>query len=94
EELLREKHLLIAEHTRRHLREQITFPGRVLDRANRERWAKAGAPSLVERAVREVERLVGEYQPSRLPSERKEALRRRMQEEAQRHGMAELPAAE
>ncbi|MCX7621758.1 MAG: hypothetical protein N2037_13050 [Acidimicrobiales bacterium] len=44
--------------------------------------------------VREVERLVGEYQPSRLPSERKEALRRRMQEEAQRHGMAELPAAE
>ena len=34
EELLREKHLLIADHTRRHLREEIVFPGPVVNRAN------------------------------------------------------------
>lgn len=91
EELLREKHLLIADHTRRYLREEIAFPGRVIDRSNRERWVKAGSPSLGERAAREVERLIGEYRPSRLPEDRKAALRSRMQAEARRHGMAELP---
>ena len=94
EELLREKHLLIADHTRRYLREQISFPGPVIDRANRERWMKAGAPSLKDRAVREVERLIGRYQPSRLPEGRKAELRRRMEEEARRYGMASLPPCE
>jgi trimethylamine--corrinoid protein Co-methyltransferase len=94
EELLREKHLLIADHTRRYLREQISFPGPVIDRANRERWMKAGAPSLKDRAVREVERLIGRYQPSRLPEDRKAELRRRMEEEARRYGMASLPPCE
>lgn len=94
EELLREKHLLIADHTRRYLRDEITFPGRVIDRANRERWAKAGSPSLLDRAVREVERLIGECPPSRLAQERKTELRMRMQAEARRHGMPELPPLE
>lgn len=91
EELLREKHLLIADHTRRYLREQITFPGPVIDRTNRERWAKAGSPPLLERAAREVERLIAGYQPSRLAEDRKAELRARMQAEARRHGIAELP---
>jgi trimethylamine--corrinoid protein Co-methyltransferase len=94
EELLREKHLLIADHTRRHLREEISFPGPVIDRANRERWCKAGAPSLQNRAAREVERLIAQYEPSRLPEDRKAALRLRMEEEARRFGMASLPPSE
>ena len=53
EELLREKHLLISDHTRRHLRHEIWFPGAVIDRANRERWHKDGRRSLAERASRD-----------------------------------------
>ena len=46
EELLREKHLLIAKHTRRHLRDEIAFPGPVIDRANQARWPDEGGLTL------------------------------------------------
>jgi len=94
EELLREKHLLIADHTRRHLRKEITFPGPVIDRANRDRWMKEGQLTLRERAAREVERLIERYTPSRLPEETKSELTHRMECEARRHGMESLPASE
>jgi trimethylamine--corrinoid protein Co-methyltransferase len=41
-ELLKEKHLLISEHTLRYLREEHYFPGTVIDRANRARWLEEG----------------------------------------------------
>jgi trimethylamine--corrinoid protein Co-methyltransferase len=87
EELLREKHLLIARHTRRHLREQISFPGPVVDRANRARWVEDGSLTLGERARREVARLVRDYRPSRLPRETQAMLVERMASEGQRHGL-------
>lgn len=92
EELRREKHLLIADHTRRHLREEIAFPGAVIDRANRARWLRGGGLTLRERAAREVARLVESYTPSRLPEETKFELTHRMEREARRHGMEALPA--
>ncbi len=94
EELLREKNVLIADHTRRHLRKEIWFPGGVIDRANRERWQKDGGKTLAERAEREVSRLVGKYVPSRLSAEVKSELKALMQAEARRHGMEELPRVE
>lgn len=94
EELLREKHLLIAGHTRRHLREEITFPGKVIDRANRVRWLKEGRLSLRDRAAREVARLIESYTPSRLPEDAKAELTRRMEQEARRYGMDSLPSRE
>ncbi|MBI4875219.1 MAG: trimethylamine methyltransferase family protein [Acidobacteria bacterium] len=94
EELLREKHLLIADHTRRHLREEIFFPGAVIDRATRARWLKEGGVTLGERAAREVARLVERYTPSRLAADAKAELTRRMSGEARRHGMETLPAAD
>ena len=92
EELRREKHLLIADHTRRYLREEIAFPGAVIDRANRERWAADGRLTLGERAGQEVSRLVERYQPSRLPAEARSELTRLMAAEARRYGMGTLPA--
>jgi trimethylamine--corrinoid protein Co-methyltransferase len=92
EELRREKHLLIADHTRRHLREEITFPGPVIERANRTRWQKGGQLTLRERAAREVARLVEKYAPSRLPEKTKLELTRLMKREARRYGMEVLPA--
>jgi len=69
EELLREKHLLIADHTRKHLREELTFPGPTIERANLARWREEGAKTLGERAHTEVERLVAAHTPSRLPAD-------------------------
>ena len=91
EELLRDKHLLISKHTRRHLRSEISFPGPVIDRANHSRWLEEGALTLGERAHHEVERLVEAYEPSRVPEVVKHELRRLMQGEAGRCGMHRLP---
>lgn len=91
EELLREKHLLIAKHTRRHLREEIVFPGPVIDRANHARWLEDGALTLGARARQEVARLVAAYQPSGLSADVTGELTRIMQAEARRHGMHALP---
>jgi len=91
EELRRKKQLLIAPHTRRYLREEITFPGPVIDRANLERWREHGRLTLRQRAAQEVERTVSAYKPSRLPEETKRELTRLMRSEARRYGMESLP---
>ena len=92
EEMQREKHLLIADHTRRHLREEITFPGPVISRANRARWAEEGKSTLRERARKEARRIIEAYKPSRLAPETKLELTRLMEREALGHGMDALPA--
>lgn len=93
-ELLTEKHLLIAAHTRRNLRREISFPGPVIDRASEARWREEGAVNLRGRAAREVERLVESCAPSRLEDERKHELVRIMESEARRAGLERLPARE
>jgi trimethylamine--corrinoid protein Co-methyltransferase len=91
EELLREKHLLIARHTRRHLKAEIAFPGPVIDRANLSRWTEEGRVELGPRARHEVARLLRAYVPSGLSGDRKAALEARMAHEAAAHGMPRLP---
>jgi trimethylamine--corrinoid protein Co-methyltransferase len=91
EELLRERHLLIADHTRRHLKEEIVFPGPVVDRANSARWIEEGGRSLHDRAATEVARLVASYTPSRIPVDVATELERLMTAEARRFGMERLP---
>ena len=91
EELLRDKHLLIADHTRKYLREEHYFPGPTIDRASRSRWLEEGGLTLNERAHGEVERLVGDYEPSRLKLETRAELVGLMTAEAKRHGLDKLP---
>jgi trimethylamine--corrinoid protein Co-methyltransferase len=91
EELLREDHLLISDHTRRHLRQEHTMPGATIDRANRARWQDEGALTLEERAHREVEKLIENYQPSRLADDQKGEMVSLMEREARRYGQEELP---
>jgi len=91
EELLKEKQLLISKHTRKYLKEEFYFPRVVIDRANRERWQKEGSLTLCERAHYEVEKLIKDYVPSRLPDTTKKELRKLMEEEAKRYGMDCLP---
>jgi trimethylamine--corrinoid protein Co-methyltransferase len=91
QEFLRDKHLIIADHTRRHLNEEIRFPGPVIDRANRARWEDDGSVTLGERVSREVERLILDAAPSRLDDGVKAALIERMEGAARDAGMDALP---
>jgi trimethylamine--corrinoid protein Co-methyltransferase len=90
-ELLADGHLLIADHTRSHLREEIDFPGPVIDRAGRPRWIEEGSSTLAERAAAEVDRLVAEYIPSRLSDDAQCELIDRMTIAARKCGMDTLP---
>jgi trimethylamine--corrinoid protein Co-methyltransferase len=91
EELIREQHLLIADHTRRHLRDEIGFPGPVIERANRARWLDEGQLTLGERAAAEIERLLASYEPPPLADDVVGELTRLMESEARRCGMDDLP---
>jgi len=91
EELLKEGHLLISKHSRKHLRDEHYFPGSIINRANHSRWLAEGASTLGERAHAEVERHLAASEPCGLPDEAKADLTRLMEAEARRHGMDVLP---
>lgn len=91
QELLKEKHLIISKHTRKYIREEHYFPGKIINRANLSRWKEEGSLSLTDRANQEIERLLNDYQPSRLPEDIKKDLTLRMEDEARLKGMDKLP---
>jgi len=91
-ELLEEKHMLVSEHTRRHLKTEHFFPGPVIDRARRSKWEEKGSLTLAQRAHREVEKMLENYQPSVLPEDIRKELTELMTNEARRHGQDRLPA--
>ena len=91
EELLAEKHLLIADHTRRHVRKELSFPGQVIDRTSRARWLEEGAPTLADRAAAEVDRLIADFEPSRIGSDIRGELASIMSAAARSAGMDALP---
>ncbi len=91
QELLKDRHLLISEHTLRHREKEIWFPGPAIDRANRERWKRQGAKNLGRRLHDEVDKLLKSYQPSKLPETAKNDLTKLMDKEARRHGQDRLP---
>ncbi len=91
EELLKEEHLLISDHTRRYMKEEIYFPGPVIDRANRSRWQEEGSQTLGRRAHDEVERLIAEHEEVGLPEDVQAEMTKLMKAEAGRYGMHDLP---
>jgi len=91
EELLAEKHLMIADHTRRHLRSEITFPGPVIDRMARARWMEEGAATLDENVANEVDRIIADFTPSRIGDDVKKELEEVMSAAAKANGMDALP---
>jgi trimethylamine--corrinoid protein Co-methyltransferase len=91
EELVRDKHLLISKHTRKHLKQEHYFPGQSIDRANRARWQEEGSLPLGRRAGAEVNRHLAAFEPSRLAEEVKRELTKLTETEARRYGMDRLP---
>ena len=94
EELIREGHLLIADHTLRHIGAEIRFPGPTIDRANRSRWQEEGGRTLGERARAEVDRLVEGWPGPSIDSDVGRELETIMTAEARRCGMDRLPRRE
>jgi trimethylamine--corrinoid protein Co-methyltransferase len=94
EELLREGHLLISDHSRRHLRDELTFPGPVIERANLNRWREEGSQTMGQKAQREVEKLIAKAEPTRLPEETQKELTGLMSKEGRRHGLDTMPPRE
>jgi len=91
EELLREQHLLISEHTRKYVKEEIYFPSPVIDRANHSRWQEEGSLTLKQRAASIVDKIVSESDPVRLSEEVRKELTALMTAEALKYGMERLP---
>ncbi|MFH1893876.1 MAG: trimethylamine methyltransferase family protein [Candidatus Zixiibacteriota bacterium] len=94
EEMLKEGHLLISDHTRRYLRDEVYFPGPSIDRANRSRWQEEGSLTLGDRAHQEVERAITSWAGIRLSDDIKSEMTKLMEAEACRYGMERLPTIE
>jgi trimethylamine:corrinoid methyltransferase-like protein len=82
---------MIADHTRRHLRSELTFPGPVIDRTSRQRWLEEGSKTLAENVAAEVDRILGEFSPSRIGDDVKKNLEEVMSAAAKAAGMDALP---
>ena len=88
---LQEQHLLISKHTRKYIKSELTFPAKVIDRANRGRWEKEGSQTLGERAGQEIEKHLNNYKPTELSASVKQDMIKLMKTEASRHGQDKLP---
>lgn len=85
-DLVQRGEFLSHEHTRRHWREELSMPSRVLDRETYGDWEAAGARSADQRAEAEVGRLLAEEKPDVLPAATLDALREVMRAEGRRFG--------
>ncbi len=94
QELIHEQHLLVADHTRKYLRSEHTFPGTVIDRTTGARFIKDGEYDLEERAHREVTAIIDDYKPSGLSKESMQEIINLMKVEAKKFGEEELPEYE
>ena len=63
QELLAEQHMITAGHTMKYWPEELYLPGPVIDRSNRENWAKSGGKTLRQRTRAEVDERLAAYEP-------------------------------
>lgn len=62
-ELLAEGHLLISDHSRRHLRSEHHFPGPVIQRASLARWREEGSVTVQQATRQQVQELLAAHEP-------------------------------
>jgi len=84
-------HFLTSPTTLRWLREEIVFPGAVIDRQSRERWQAAGGSSAADRARQRVDELLARHTPTPPSDDVRRRLIEIMTADAKRHGMDRLP---
>ena len=91
-ELLAEGHLLISEHSRRHLRSEHHFPGPTIQRANLARWQEEGSVTVGQAAQRQIQELLAGHQPPPLPGTARDDLFEVMRSAAEAAGLSAWPA--
>jgi trimethylamine--corrinoid protein Co-methyltransferase len=62
EELVREKHLLTAEHTLEHWPEELYLPGPMVDRTNWDQWEEQGSRDWRRRALDTIDETLARYE--------------------------------
>lgn len=84
DEMERDQHLIISDHTLKYLNQEHQFPGAVIDRSPTSKWEAEDRQSLPARARALVEEIItGDEGPS-LSREKQQELDRRMASEAQK----------
>jgi trimethylamine--corrinoid protein Co-methyltransferase len=78
-------------HTRAHFREELSIPGKVVDRGTYGDWEKAGAKEAKERAAEEVHKILAKGNPAPPPEEIRRELEGIIRGEAERLGAGEMP---
>ena len=63
DQLMADQHLIMAPHTLGHWPTELYLPSPIVERDNRENWLKAGGVDAHARAVAEVDRRLGRYEP-------------------------------
>jgi trimethylamine:corrinoid methyltransferase-like protein len=94
QELIEEGHLLISKHTRKYIKDELSFPGDIINRSNLSRWKAEGGKTLQERARTEVKRLIDESEPVDLTEEKRNSLKKTMENTSRNCGMDKLPKIE
>jgi len=69
DELVRDKHLLTAEHTLEHWPEELYLPGTMVDRTNWDQWKEQGSRDWRQRALEVIGETLGNYEQEPLPAE-------------------------
>ncbi|MGH9323571.1 MAG: trimethylamine methyltransferase family protein [Vicinamibacteria bacterium] len=62
DELVRDKHLMMSEHTLEHWPEELYLPGPMIDRTNWDQWRGEGGKTFRDRALEAIDELLGNYE--------------------------------
>jgi trimethylamine---corrinoid protein Co-methyltransferase len=84
-------HFLTSPGTLRWLREEILFPGAVIDRRTRDTWSADGSTTAFDRARQRVREHLARHQPTPLSDAVRQQLVEIMSADAKRHGLDCLP---
>jgi len=93
DQLIKDDHLITAEHTLKHWPQELYMTDPVIDRANREAWEEAGSLQLYDRACQQVETRLADYTPIETDAAIDEALRELVKSGfTEQEELPELPA--
>jgi trimethylamine--corrinoid protein Co-methyltransferase len=87
-------HFLTSPETLRKFRSEPFYPSDLIDRSNRDDWAKSGSTTTDLRAKEKVRKILSKHEPEPLPDDIRCELRRIMEADARKYGLERLPAVE
>lgn len=93
DELLRENHLLMSEHTLNHWPKELYLPGPMVDRTNWDQWEQQGSRNSRERALEVIEEKLDDHELAPLPRDQQRAMAEFFKSETG-HENASLPELE